>query len=167
MAKSLLHVGCGGDPRPEWAKDYIETRLDIDESCNPDIVASMTNMGEIGTYDAVYCSHALEHLFPHEVETALAEFRRVLNPEGFAMVLVPDLEDVRATEDVILQAPCGPITGLDMIYGKRDMLAEKPYMAHKTGFVKSTLDKAFTAVGFSKVATNRLTNYNLLGIGVR
>lgn len=167
MAKSLLHVGCGGDPRPEWAKDYIETRLDIDGSCNPDIVASMTDMGDIGTYDAVYCCHALEHLFPHEVETALAEFCRVLNHEGFAMVMVPDLEDVKATDDVILDAPCGPITGLDMIYGKRDVLADKPYMAHKTGFVRETLDHVMQSAGFSKTKTTRLSNYNLLSVGVK
>lgn len=167
MPKRLLHVGCGGDPRPDWAKDYIETRLDIDASCHPDIVASMTHMGEIGTYDAVYCSHALEHLLPHEVSTALLEFRRVLEPEGFAMVMVPDLEDVKATEDVILDAPCGQITGLDMIYGKRDMLAEKPYMAHKTGFVKATLEKAIAAAGFANVFTRRLDNYNLIGVGAK
>lgn len=167
MPKRLLHVGCGGDAKPEWATEYLETRLDIDESCNPDIVASMTSLGDIGTYDAVYCCHALEHLFPHEVETALSEFRRVLNPEGFAMVMVPDLEDVKATDEVILDAPCGPITGLDMIYGKRDVLAEKPYMAHKTGFVYDTLLKAFAAAGFSRAAVNRLTNYNLIGVGVK
>lgn len=167
MQKRLLHVGCGGDAKPEWATEYTETRLDIDGSHNPHIVASMTDMGDIGEFDAVYCSHALEHLFPHEVVTALSEFRRVLNPEGFAMVLVPDLEDVKATEDVILDAPCGPITGLDMIYGKRDVLADRPYMAHKTGFVKDTLKKAFDAAGFSKVAANRLSNYNLIGIGVK
>jgi len=167
MPKRLLHVGCGGDPRPDWAKDYTETRLDIDESCHPDIVASMTSLGEIGTYDAVYCCHALEHLFPHEVVTALSEFRRVLNPEGFAMVMVPDLEDVKATDEVILDAPCGPITGLDMIYGKLDLLAEKPYMAHKTGFVKATLDKAFAAAGFANIFTRRLDDYNLIGVGAK
>ena len=167
MQKTLLHVGCGGDVRPFWATDYQETRLDIDESQSPDIVASMTDMGDIGTYDAVYCSHALEHLFPHEVVTALSEFRRVLNPEGLAMVMVPDLEDVKATEDVILDAPCGPITGLDMIYGKRDVLAEKPYMAHKTGFVQDTLANAYAAAGFRKIETLRLGDYNLMGIGVK
>lgn len=165
--KRLLHVGCGGDPRPEWAKDYEETRLDIDESARPDIVANMIDMGEIGNYDAVYCCHALEHLYPHEVEKALFEFIRVLNPGGFAMVMVPDLEGVEATEEVILEAPCGPITGLDMIYGKRDMLAERPHMAHKTGFVKETLDKALSTIGFSKVITSRLDNYNLIGVGVK
>lgn len=167
MMKTLLHVGCGGDSRPLWAKGYTETRLDIDESSSPDIVADMTNMGDIGEFDAVYCCHALEHLFPHQVEKALSEFKRVLKKGGFAMVMVPDLQDVKATEEVILQAPCGGITGLDMIYGKRDMLEQKPYMAHKTGFVKDTLLREFESIGFEKISVSRLENYNLIGVGVK
>lgn len=167
MARRLLHVGCGGDPRPEWAKDYEETRLDIDPGAKPDVVADMADMGEIGEYDAVYCSHALEHLYPHDVAAALLEFRRVLKPGGFAMVLVPDLQDVQATEDVILEAPCGPISGLDMIYGKRDALKDRPYMAHRTGFVRDTLETVLAKAGFSKVEARRLSNYNLIGVAVK
>lgn len=163
MKKSLLHVGCGGDPKPEWATEYTEIRLDIDGSHNPHIVASMTDMGEIGEFDAIYCAHALEHLTPADGDKALSEFIRVLKPGGFAMMLVPDLEDVKATDEVILQAPCGPITGLDMIYGLRDM----PFMAHQTGFVKATLDKVLKKAGFSKWSTSRLSNYNLIGVGVK
>lgn len=162
---SLLHVGCGGDPLPQWASDYTETRLDIDAAQNPHIIADMVSLGEIGTYDAVYCSHALEHLTSKDVVTALSEFRRVLNDGGFAMVVVPDLEDVKATDEVILNAPIGPITGLDMIYGLRS--SDNPHMAHKTGFVAQTLNKALTEAGFSKVVTKRLTNYNLIGVGVK
>ena len=164
---SLLHVGCGGDPLPPWASEYTETRLDIDASQNPDIVASMTDLGEIGTYDAILCQHALEHLHPYEVSVALGEFLRVLNPNGLAIVFVPDLEDVKATEEVILMSPAGPITGLDMIYGYRPALKERPYMAHKTGFVKSTLQQALERAGFRKTETKRLGNYNLMGVGVK
>lgn len=165
MEKTLLHVGCGCDPAPTWAKAYKEVRLDIDDKYNPDIVASMLDMGEIGNYDIVYCQHALEHLYPYEVVTALSEFKRVLNDGGIAMVIVPDLEDVKATEEVILESPIGPITGLDMIYGYRPALKDNPHMAHKTGFVESTLKKALTEAGFSKVFTNRNGNFNLIGVG--
>ncbi len=165
MARSLLHCGCGGDLLPDWAKNYDETRLDIDAAQNPDIVADMTAMGEIGMFDAVYSCHALEHLTAKDAVTALKEFRRVLNDGGFAMVVVPDLEDVKATDEVILESPAGPITGLDMIYGWQK--SENPFMAHKTGFVKETLEKAFNEAGYSKVYVNRLTNFNLIGVGVR
>ena len=167
MGRSLLHVGCGSDHLPDWLNKFEEVRLDINEACNPDIVASMIDMGDIGEYEAIFCQHALEHLFPHEVPIALSEFLRVLTPGGHAMVFVPDLEDVRPTDEVILQSPAGPITGLDMIYGFRKALAEHPHMAHKTGFVESTLRNAFQDAGFTQVHIQRLGNYNLLGIGVK
>jgi len=165
---SLLHVGCGGEPMPEWAVGkYQEVRLDVSPDHQPDVLASMTEMGDIGGFDAIHCSHALEHLVPHEVPTALGEFLRVLKPGGFAVVFVPDLQDVKATEDVLFTAPCGPVTGLDLLYGLRRLLPEMPYMAHRTGFVQDTLAAAFKAAGFSRVSTQRLENYNLMAVAVK
>lgn len=165
---SLLHVGCGGDPIPEWAQDkFNEVRFDISPDHNPDIVGCMVNMGSIGPFDAIHCSHALEHLMPYEVPVALKEFYRVLNPDGFAVVFVPDLEDVRATEEVLFNAPGGPITGLDLIYGLRKVLDQMPYMAHRTGFVSSTFEQAFRQAGFTRVTIKRLDNYNLMGIAAK
>ena len=42
--------------------------------------------------DPVYSSHNIEHLYPHEVPLALAEFLRVLKPDGFFVVTCPDLK---------------------------------------------------------------------------
>lgn len=168
MGKTLLHVGCGGESIPEWADGkYQEIRLDISEDHSPDIVASMVNMGDIGKYDAIHCSHALEHLVPHEAAIAAKEFHRVLNDGGFAVVFVPDLEDVKATEDVLFIAPCGPVTGLDLIYGLRSLLPVMPYMAHRTGFIQSTLKNTFIDAGFSSVVVERLDNYNLMCIAAK
>lgn len=165
---SLLHVGCGGDSLPEWAVGkYREVRLDISTDNQPDILASMTDMGDIGTFDAVYCSHALEHLHPHEVAIALGEFHRVLNPGGFAVVFVPDLEGVSATEDVLFVAPCGPITGLDLLYGLRSLIPVMPYMAHNTGFVADTLKAAFAEAAFDRIVVERKANYNLMAVAVK
>ena len=164
---SLLHVGCGGDPLPSWLGKYHETRLDIDESHNPDIVGDMRDLSEVGKYDAIYCSHALEHLSPHEVVPALEGFLQALNPDGAVVLFVPDLEDVRATDEVLFEAPAGPICGLDLIYGYRKMLKDKPYMAHKTGFTSKTLHDAFTAAGFKKVAVSRLSDYALMGAAIK
>lgn len=164
---SVLHIGCGGDPLPEWMKGCKETRLDIDERCKPDIVASMTEMGDIGNFDIVLSRHSLEHLAPHDVSKALKEFLRVLNIGGAAIVFVPDLEDAKATEDVLFVSPAGPITGLDLMYGFRQVLEDMPYMAHKTGFVKETIANAFKDAGFSKVVATRLQNYDLMCVGVK
>lgn len=165
MARSLLHLGCGGDPLPVWLGRYQETRMDIDASHHPDIVGDMREVS--GNYDAIYCSHALEHLSPHEVIPTLQGWRNALNDGGSVLVFVPDLEDVRATDDVLFHAPAGPICGLDLIYGYRKMLKDKPYMAHKTGFTRNTLEQALTASGYSKVEVLRLADYALMGAAVK
>lgn len=162
-ARSVLVAGSGHDAGEYW-EGYEVTRLDIDPGTSPDIVASMTDMGAIGQFDAVYCSHALEHLYPHEVPHALAEFHRVLAPGGTAVVLVPDLEGVPATDDV-LPGSTG-LCGLHLYYGDAREIPANPHMAHHCGFVESTLRAAMEAAGF-KVQTKRMSFYNLLAIGVK
>ena len=40
----------------EWKRQGYEVlRLDIEPKNEPDFVASMTDMGDVGTYDVVYC----------------------------------------------------------------------------------------------------------------
>lgn len=163
----LLHVGCGSDPLPDWITGVKEVRLDIVPDYAPDIVANMIDMGEIGTFDAILCRHSLEHLPPHDVSRALKEFLRVLNPGGVALIFVPDLEGVSATEEVLFESPAGPICGLDLMYGYRKVLEECPYMAHKTGFVSSTLRKELEQAGFSQVSVTRLSNYDMMGVGIK
>ena len=165
--RTFLHVGCGGDPAPAWLDAYKEVRLDIDETHKPDIVASMLDLGDIGQYDVVYLSHSLEHVYPHQVPVALEEFRRVLKDDGFVAIVVPDLEDIRPTEDVVYESPAGPVTGLDMYYGMARLIAENPYMAHKCGFTQATLTKVLEEAGFSKVKAQRLQGFNLLGVGIK
>lgn len=162
----VLHVGCGGDALPSWIEGE-ETRLDIDPAVKPDIVASMIDMGAIGEFDIVYCSHAVEHLYHHDVKTALKEFHRVLAPGGKAVVIVPDLEDVRPTDDVLYVSPAGPVTGLDMFFGMSRLVEASPYMGHRYGFTAKTLNAELREAGFSLVMARRLTDFNLLAIAVK
>lgn len=163
----LLHAGCGGDRAPEWLGHAEETRLDIDERHAPDVVASITDMGDVGTFDAVFCSHCLEHLPAHEVEVALREFLRVLRPGGMAYVVVPNLEGIVPDEGVVYESPGGPITGRDMYYGHAALSAVNPYMMHKTGFVRDTLKAAVLRAGFAAAEARGDTAYNLICIGVK
>jgi SAM-dependent methyltransferase len=135
-------------------------RLDINPACEPDIVADMAAMGDIGEFDMVLSCHSLEHLYPHNVTRAVSEFWRVLKPDGHVVCLVPDLEDVRPTEAVVFVSQAGPITGLDIYYGHRASLEKEPHMAHHTGFTEATLRDAFA--GFREVVTKRLPDHNLM-----
>ena len=110
--------------------------------------------------DAVYSSHNIEHLYPHEVPLALAEFMRVLKPDGFFVVTCPDLQSVCALigEDKLTEAayasPAGPIAPLDILYGHRPAMARgNLYMAHRCGFTKRVLDGTLRASGFQTVAS--------------
>ena len=164
--RSVLIVGSGPDKINPWeVHGLTATYLDVDARCNPDIVASMTDMGEIGQFDIVYCCHALEHLYPHEVNPALREFKRVLRPNGMAMIVVPDLEDVRPSNELLPRSDGAKITGLHMFYGDHALIPEFPYMAHHCGFIAETLEYALKSAGF-EAKTVREKDYNLVGIGI-
>lgn len=185
--KTVLHVGCGLGNRRNLheslrGEDWREIRLDIDPVVRPDILASMHSMPmvESESVDAVWSSHNLEHLASHEVPQALREFHRVLKSDGFAMMVVPDLMQV--AEAIIktgLEAPAyvgyaGPIAPIDMLYGHREWVAHgNQFQTHRTGFTKSSLERALWAAGFMSVrvapgffdlwgvATKSLDSFNL------
>lgn len=163
---SVLIVGSGPDKMPEWEEsNFAPQYLDIEPRNNPDIVADMCNMGQIGTYNVVFCCHALEHLYPHQVGKALLEFYRVLKFGGVAVIMVPDLEDVKPTEEVLPDS--GNLCGLHLFYGDAKQIEEFPFMAHHSGFVKETMKHALEAAGFEKCQSQRMGHYNLLGLGLK
>ena len=167
--KTFLHVGCGINRKDKATASFAgpawrELRLDIDPGVDPDIVGTMTNMTALAdeSVDAIFSSHNIEHLYPHEVPLALAEFLRVMKPGGFAVITCPDLQSVAALiaedklTDQAYMSPAGPITPLDMVYGFRPQLAEgKLFMAHHCGFTKKVLAGTLLGCGFKSVLTNR------------
>lgn len=165
--KRVLHVGCGKSPLPTWL-DGQETRLDIDPQHNPDIVGDMRDVQSYVTdkFDVVFSNHAIEHLYPHEVIDALQGFRKVLNDGGIVIVIVPNLKGIQPTEDVVYESTSGPITGLDMYYGLGRVLKEMPYMAHHTGFVKESMEKALMESGYKKAEVREDDAFNLIAVGV-
>ena len=104
-------------------QQWREIRLDLNPEVQPDVVGTVTDMrahfGD-GTFDAVWSSHNIEHLYDHEVIIALAEFYRVLKPNGFAAITCPDLQSVaemlldRGLDGKAYNAPIGPIAVHDI-----------------------------------------------------
>ena len=179
--KSFLHVGCGPKRKDRTTKgfntpDWNEIRLDIDPSAQPDVIGTMTDMSAVASesVDAIYSSHNIEHLYPHEVPLAFAEFLRVLKPDGFFVVTCPDLKSVCAlvAEDKLTEpaytSPAGPISPLDILYGHRTSMARgNLYMAHRCGFTQRVLDGTLRSCGFQAVATmarGREPYFDLFGL---
>lgn len=163
--KTFLHVGCGPKRKERTTKalsSWNELRFDIDESVKPDLVGTMTDMSSVSSesVDAVFSSHNIEHLYPHEVPVALAEFVRVLKADGIAIITCPDLKSVCAliAEDKLTEpaytSPAGPIAPIDILYGLRTSMAQgNLYMAHRCGFTQKVLTATLQASGFKSVAT--------------
>ena len=179
--KSFLHVGCGPKRKDRTTKgfnspNWHEIRLDIDASVRPDVIGTMTDMSDVASasVDAIYSSHNIEHLYPHEVPLAFAEFLRVLKPDGFFLVTCPDLQSVcqLVAEDRLTEAaytsPAGPIAPIDILYGLRTAMANgNLYMAHRCGFTQKVLTGTLQAAGFAAVVAKRRGHpyYDLWAMG--
>ena len=164
---TFLHIGCGPKRKPQTTRGFntdawTELRFDIDESVQPDLVGTMTDMSAVAdaSVDAIFSSNNIEHLYPHEVPVACKEFLRVLQPDGFLVATCPDLQSVCALvaddklTDAAYTSPAGPIAPLDILYGHRPAMARgNLFMAHRCGFTQKVLDGTLRACGFNSVAT--------------
>jgi hypothetical protein len=164
---TFLHVGCGSKYKDQTTKTFstdawTELRFDIDPSVSPDVVGTMTDMSSVASEsaDAIFSSHNIEHLYPHEVPVAMTEFLRVLKPDGFAVITCPDLRSVCALVaegkllDSAYTAPAGSIAPIDILYGHRPAMAKgNLFMAHRCGFTELVLSATLRATGFQAVAT--------------
>jgi predicted SAM-dependent methyltransferase len=174
-AKRVLNAGSGlerGGLHPGFHPSaWKEVRIDIDPGAVPDLVGSISDMRgvvEDGSFDAVWCSHCIEHLHDHEVLPALREFGRILSDDGFAIVTCPNLEAIARLlvsediESVAYLSPAGPIRLLDMIFGySRSIEAGNVHMTHRTGFTADRLGRMAIRAGFAEARVLEGENYDL------
>jgi hypothetical protein len=163
--KTVLNVGGNNKaiPLPRQYVDYRQLLLDIDPKGSPDFLCDARKLTTLdgGQFDAVYCSHNLEHYYQHEVTGVLAGFLHVLKDEGFAHIRVPDIHELmRITiekgldiDGILYQSPEGPTRVLDVLYGYQIEIERSgnDFYAHKTGFTRQSLLKALKRAGFSKI----------------
>lgn len=158
----VLNVG-GGASRalPPSFVGWDQHLLDIDPAVQPDICLDAKELGTLrpARYDAVHCSHNLEHFYRHDVPTVLAGFVHVLRPSGFAQIAVPDIEALmkavvegkRDIMDTWYRCPA-PISFHDVLYGWNEPMGEgNVYYAHRCGFTKKSLGAALREAGFKSV----------------
>ncbi len=140
----------------QWQQCY----LDIDPRWNPDILCDARELTSqaAGSFDAIYCSHNLEHYYFHDVAKVLAGFLHVLGPDGFAEIKVPDMRMVMQAmlernldiDEPLYVSTAGPITTRDVMYGFGPEIERtgNDFFAHKTGFTPTSLQRTLNAAGF-------------------
>ena len=162
--RKVLNVGGNSKaiPLPPQYNDFQHILLDIDPKGLPDIVCDARKLEtlEACQFDAIYCSHNLEHYYHHEVKKVLAGFLHVLKDNGFVQIRVPDISELmRITveknldiDDILYRSSAGPIKVRDVLYGYSDEIEKSglEYFAHKTGFTRKSLSKAINDAGFKK-----------------
>ena len=169
-ARRVLNAGSGAVSSRRLHQTFRqagwrEIRLDIDPAVEPDLIGSITDMTALvpsRTFDAAWASHSLEHLHAHEVSEALSELRRILKPDGFALIASPDLETVASLllqhgpDHVVYTSPMGPITPHDMLFGHGDSIRRgMNFMAHHSGFTCESLGASLLRAGFPMVLGKR------------
>lgn len=143
----------------------------------PDLVASVADLSAIpdGSVNAVWSAHCVEHLFAHEVPLAIAGFRRVLSDQGFACIIVPDLQAIAhwiaddRLHETIYQSAAGPVTAHDMVWGFGPAVANgKTAMAHRCGFTPTVFLEYLKDAGFSEIVLRRRSStWELAGLALQ
>ena len=134
--------------------------LDIDPKGDIDIALDARLLHTLpgANYDAVYCSHNLEHYHRHDGLAVLRGMHHVLKSDGFLEVRVPDVGEVMRLaiqnqldlDDVLYQSSMGPILLRDVLWGCHAEIERsgRDYYAHKTGFTLKSLVEFVSPIGF-------------------
>jgi SAM-dependent methyltransferase len=177
--KTLLNVGSGARGSswlPAMFSAWRELRVDVDAAMAPDILADITDLSaiETGSVDAVWSSHCLEHLYLHQVGTAITEAYRVLADDGFFCVIVPDLQVIAEyitndrLHEVVYESAAGPVIAHDMLFGFGPYLAQgRPSMAHKCGFTPTLLMQQLREAPFAEIVLRRRANQELAAVACK
>jgi predicted SAM-dependent methyltransferase len=94
LQKSPLMLNLGGyNEHPGWVNVNIQPSS-YNNKFVAEVLRGIDDLFGIPdeVVDALYCSHALEHMKIAQVEDTLREWNRVLKPGGLLFVSVPDLK---------------------------------------------------------------------------
>ena len=90
MKRKCLNLGCGL-VKLKSGEEFEWVNLDNDERCSPDVKRDMRYGLPFNddSFDAVFCSHVLEHFGGEEFVRLMNEIHRVLKPDGELQLLSP------------------------------------------------------------------------------
>lgn len=160
----VLNVGGGASRNlPPHYAGWEQSLLDIDLDVNPDICCDARDLAKQGLsgFDAVYCSHNLEHFYWHEVPGLLAGFKSVLGDDGFVEIAVPNISTLMREmvsrgldlQDTWYRTGAGqPISFHDVLYGWGAAIGGgNVFYAHKCGFTVASMGQVLSQAGFGSI----------------
>lgn len=175
----VLNVGGGASRHlPESYNGWEQVLLDIDPATGADIVCDAKELisRPETDFDAVYCSHNLEHFYRHDVPVVLAGFLHCLREGGRVEIHVPNIKNLMQTMlasnldvmDVWYRTGDGsPVTFHDVLYGWNVAMSNgNEFYSHKCGFTVMSLGTALHAAGFRDVQVFDQGS-NLMAVGVK
>lgn len=135
--KLYLHLGCGGVNHEKF--------VNIDGLPAPHIhyIRAIDNLSPFkdNSVDLIYASHCLEHFSHWRVPDVLAEWFRVLKPDGILRLSVPDFDLILE----IYKDNGNDINNIiDVLMGRQDY----KYNFHMAAFNKSSLERILRDVEF-------------------
>ncbi len=165
---------------PPYYDGFEHVLADIDPAVKPDLLIDARALGSSAAaqFDAVYCSHNLEHYFAHDVPKVLCGFNHVLKTDGFAEIRVPDLSALMRhvvernleLDDVLYKTEAGHVIAVrDVIYGwaREIERSGQDFYAHKTGFTPGTLKRALNGAGFPVVVFRPGRQFEILAFAFK
>lgn len=158
-------AGSGLRPPGMVSPAWTELRLDADPGVQPDVLASAHDLSALpdGCMDAVFSSHCIEHLYLDQAVPALREWKRVLHPDGFLLLVCPDLQAAAEmiAQDRLMDVAYAGIRPYDMVFSHQGLVAQgraqgHSFMEHKSGYTLSLLRALVNESGFAVHAGMRL-----------
>lgn len=162
----VLNVGSGGkgSPMPPIYAEWDVVWLDLNPSLQPDLLMDARDLGtlEPEQFDAVFSSHCLEHIYPHDLRDVIHGMWHVLKPDGFADIRVPNVgrlfkliaENGWDLDSHVYDSPGGPIAVRDVLWGYWPFQAyshQPELQLHKNGFSRRTLGNLLLGSDFPSV----------------
>ncbi len=136
-----LHLGCG----PRFIPGFVH--VDLLTAPHVDIVGPVEKLPMAdGSVSLIYASHVLEHFGRYEYKPVLAEWFRVLKPDGVLRLAVPDFAACAAIYyEAGLKDGLTGLVGL-IVGGQRD-----DHDFHKMIFDDELLRRDLYSLGFREV----------------
>jgi SAM-dependent methyltransferase len=136
-----LNLGCGWDHRDGYLN------VDCYERHQPDLIADISNLPMLpsGYFEEVLAKDVLEHFERTRTDTILAEWARLLSPDGHLVLEVPSLLHLAGL--VLEQAKSADMAAayIHMMFGTQAYVGDY----HFTSFTPATLQQHLVKVGLA------------------